>query len=696
MQADVLAPQGLRRRLYALALASVIVPPVAGNAILLFAEVFPFPDWIWLFTDAGGLVMVVFVIIALSVVPPIYRLVVGLPEREPEDAARIIGNLRVLAPWGLLGFVVVYSVVGLYSADLALQRLGLVLQPISEVPLLALSPVPVAIITAFPIYFVFSDTLGRYLAPRGVVATLLPLRFRLIVLGTATPFFVDSFLVGYFYSRTGYLSPETFGVWLTLLVLAAVGTLFAERGMRQSTEPLQSYLSGSDGQTGSLSANTLDELGELTSLLSDLVAQKEAALTELREVQRNARLGTWSLSKDGIMNCSEEALQILGIDPESDSVNLMTIAAQFDAEEAEMITRCFSGAGGRHSPFKLNLSSNSQEKPPTILFSGVPSEVAAEGEVSWSGFVQDVSESVAKERQLQAAQRLESVGKISGGAAHDFNNLLAIILGNLELLRDDEKDPERIELIDSSMEATKRGANLTRSMLSFARRSTLQPSVINLNDTVRNMKNWLSRTIPATIDVETSLLAGIWTTKIDPSLAENAILNLVLNARDAMPEGGKLTIETANLRIDDDYLRARQEDLESGRYVMLAISDTGSGIPHDQVETIFEPFYSTKPVGAGSGMGLSMVQGFMRQSGGTIRVYSELGTGTTIKLYFKAMEAYGDARVPVEDDDHWEPADGHDRNILIVEDEIGVLNALKRTIERAGYHVRVAETGDEA
>ena len=514
---------------------------------------------------------------------------------------------------------------------------------------------------------------------------------------TATPFFVDCFLVGYFYSRTGYVGLETFGVWLTLLVLAGVGTLFAQRGLRQSTEPLQSYLSGANPEAGDLTPVTLDEMGELTSTLSEVVKQKEAALSELQEVQRNAKLGTWKLSGNGVMQLSKEASHILGFQRPFEAQDLDAVTSRLDPEDAEKVRQMIAGEPNAQRPFQITLSvAPNGAEPMTILFSGVPSQDRFNRDVLWSGFLQDVSESVAKERQLLAAQRLESVGKLSGGAAHDFNNLLAVILGNMELLRDGETDVERLGMIDDAIQATQRGSELTRAMLSFARQSDLQVKEIDLNDTVRRMKNWLSRTIPASVEAETSLLAGLWSIRLDPALTENAILNLVLNARDAMPDGGRLTIETANVRIDRDYLQSRQENMETGRYVMLAISDTGAGIPKENLERVFEPFFSTKPLGEGSGMGLSMVEGFMRQSGGTIRVYSEADTGTTIKLYFKAVETTGEAPSPNLLDEEWAVIGAGNKRILLVEDEPEVLNALRKTIERVGYEVLTARSGDEA
>ncbi|CAN0586740.1 unnamed protein product, partial [Ectocarpus sp. 12 AP-2014] len=202
--------------------------------------------------------------------------------------------------------------------------------------------------------------------------------------------------------------------------------------------------------------------------------------------------------------------------------------------------------------------------------------------------------------------------------AHDFNNLLAVILGNLELLRDETEKPGQIDLIDAGIEAVRRGADLTRNMLAFARKSPLKLEVLDLNSLAGKTKNWIGRTLPANILVETSLLAGLWKIEADASATQSAILNLVLNARDAMPNGGKMTIETSNVRIDEEYIENRFEDMEPGRYVMLAVSDNGHGIPKDIVDDIFEPFFTTKPPGSGSGLGLSMILGFMKQSGGSV------------------------------------------------------------------------------
>ena len=306
----------------------------------------------------------------------------------------------------------------------------------------------------------------------------------------------------------------------------------------------------------------------------------------------------------------------------------------------------------------------------------------------------DITELRQTETQLRQAQKMEAIGKLTGGMAHDFNNLLAVILGNLELLDDLVTNEGEKDLVRNSIEATLRGAELTRNMLSFAQKAPLQPTIVDLNHLVRNIKNWTARTLPATIEVETSLLAGLWPVKVDVSSAESGLLNLLLNARDAMPDGGKLTIETSNIRIDEDYLEQRGETIEPGRYVLLAVSDTGEGIHPENLAKIYEPFFTTKRVGEGTGLGLSMLEGFMKQSGGTIRVYSEPGVGTTFKLYFSAMDVGENEPAALAP----EPQDNAENRatILLVEDNSEVLAAMRLALMKVGYHVLVASSGDEA
>ena len=299
----------------------------------------------------------------------------------------------------------------------------------------------------------------------------------------------------------------------------------------------------------------------------------------------------------------------------------------------------------------------------------------------------------SNERLLQS-QKMEAIGQLTGGVAHDFNNLLAVILGNIELVEESGVSGETKQFLGAARAATLRGADLTKSLLSFARQSSLEPVRVNLNDLVRETQAWSSRVIAENIEVEVSLLARLWPVEADPGLTQNALLNLILNAQDAMPRGGKLTIETSNQRIDEEYRRATGEDIDPGRYVLLAVTDTGTGIPREIVSQVFDPFFTTKPVGAGSGLGLSMVQGFMNQSGGMVRIYSEPGVGTTVKLYFKAARGDRDSSVGAPPASQQIAAEG--ARVLVVEDEAAVLDVLVNSLTRAGYQITSARSGDAA
>ena len=315
--------------------------------------------------------------------------------------------------------------------------------------------------------------------------------------------------------------------------------------------------------------------------------------------------------------------------------------------------------------------------------------------------ITDITKRLAEQKQreelqaqLAASQRLETIGQLTGGVAHDFNNLLAVILGNLELMQEECTDEELRMMIQPCIDATLRGAELTRNMLSYSRRAPLQPKIMDLNKLVRDTKNWAGRTLPSNVEIETSLLARLWKVKADPVAAESALLNLILNARDAMPLGGRLTIETSNVRVEAGYIDGRHEKLEPGRYVLVAVSDTGHGIADEDLERIFTPFFSTKSVSHGSGLGLPMVMGFMGQSGGTVQVYSEVGIGTTFKLYFPAETTDQPATAPDHPDEIRQRPQG--KRILLAEDEEEVRSVLTAMLQASGYAVQAAQSGDQA
>jgi len=306
------------------------------------------------------------------------------------------------------------------------------------------------------------------------------------------------------------------------------------------------------------------------------------------------------------------------------------------------------------------------------------------------------------QRIANQAQKMESIGQLTGGIAHDFNNVLAIILGNLEQLKiEEERDnaavnSERGDMITNALAATKRGGDLTKKMLAFARKSSLEPTVLDINTIVQETERWLSRTIPSNIEIETILQSQCWRTSLDPTSLQSAIVNTVVNARDAMPEGGKLTIETSNLRVDQRQVEDIEENVPQGRYVMLSITDTGTGIQTSEQGRVFDPFFTTKEIGFGTGLGLSMVQGFVKQSNGFVRIYSEVGVGTTIKMYFPTAEDNNtvDLVESVQVGDQESP-DSKSR-ILVVDDEIEILNILRSIFVSNGYAVETAASGDQA
>jgi CheY-like chemotaxis protein len=289
---------------------------------------------------------------------------------------------------------------------------------------------------------------------------------------------------------------------------------------------------------------------------------------------------------------------------------------------------------------------------------------------------------------------MEAVGHLTGGVAHDFNNLLQIISANLDLAAagdDVAANPRLNQRLQNAIGAVTRGSRLTGQLLAFARRQPLDPRSIDLGRSIRDMTDLLRRTLGEHIEVETVIAGGLWNTLADPTQVENTILNLAINARDAMPDGGKLTLEVANAFLDDAYVAAHEE-VAPGQYVMLAVSDTGSGMTKEVASRVFEPFFTTKPEGKGTGLGLAQAYGFVKQSGGHIKVYSEPGDGTTIKLYLPRTRREKDAIEAAAG----LPVQGGSEHILVVEDDEGVRAAVVDMLAELGYRVSKAENAESA
>jgi len=298
------------------------------------------------------------------------------------------------------------------------------------------------------------------------------------------------------------------------------------------------------------------------------------------------------------------------------------------------------------------------------------------------------------EEQLRQAQKMEAVGQLTGGIAHDFNNLLAGIVGSLDLMqtRIAQGRTEYVErYAKAAMSSAQRAAALTHRLLAFARRQPLDPKPVNANQLIASMEDLLRRTIGPMHALEIVTAGGLWTTLCDPNQLESAILNLAINARDAMPDGGKLTIETANAHLDDAYAAAHL-DVTPGQYVAICVTDTGMGMPPDVIERVFEPFFTTKPLGQGTGLGLSMVYGFAKQSEGHVKIYSEVGQGTTIRIYLPRHRGAAQEEMPAVSLTEVPRAEAGE-TVLVVEDEPVIRNLIVEVLQDLGYRALEAPDG---
>jgi signal transduction histidine kinase len=317
--------------------------------------------------------------------------------------------------------------------------------------------------------------------------------------------------------------------------------------------------------------------------------------------------------------------------------------------------------------------------------------------------VQDeIAERMKAEAALRQTQKMEAIGQLTGGVAHDFNNLLTVVMGGLEAIQkqvafiDASGPAQRIERATSlSMQGAQKAATLTKRLLAFARRQPLDPKPLDAGQLVTGLADMLQRTLGETVSLETVNGAGLWLTQADPGELENALMNLAINARDAMPDGGRLTIETSNAFLDDAYVEGITEPVTAGQYVLIAVSDTGCGIPEDALAQVFEPFFTTKEVGKGTGLGLSQVYGFVRQSSGHIKIYSESGEGTTVKVYLPRLVSAPNSG-PSDHDPEPERVHGGSETILVVEDHDDLRGFSTGVLSDLGYRVLSAASGSEA
>ncbi len=451
-------------------------------------------------------------------------------------------------------------------------------------------------------------------------------------------------------------------------------------------------IAGSDGQVTRWFGTCTDiqELVEARNLLSRSREQLE------REVEERTR------ELDRILSVSEDLFVVCGPDGRFVSAN-PAWAKALGQEPEKLVGRAFRdlvepddaerfsnamaalAQGGGAQEVDLRLKRNGGG------FRWYTWSWIAEGEAIY-GSGRDVTERNQLEAQLRQAQKMETVGKLTGGVAHDFNNLLQVISGNLQLLTKDVAGNPRAETrVQNALAGVSRGSKLASQLLAFGRRQPLEPKVVNVGRLVAGLEDMLRRTLGDAIDVETVISGGLWNTVVDPAQVENALLNLAINARDAMDGVGKLTIEAGNAYLDDAYARAHAE-VTPGQYVVVAVTDTGCGMTPDILAQVFEPFFSTKPEGKGTGLGLSMVYGFVKQSGGHVKIYSEPGQGTTVKLYLPRSTAKEDVLVAADTG----PVKGGAETILVAEDDEEVRATAVEMLTELGYKVLKAKDAASA
>jgi signal transduction histidine kinase/ActR/RegA family two-component response regulator len=441
--------------------------------------------------------------------------------------------------------------------------------------------------------------------------------------------------------------------------------------------------------------------GMLASLLSELLHRSRRRAEESQRVQAHVAatvpgvIYAYRRKPDGtnaMPYVSPAVETVIGISARTWQSEASPLFSRIHPDDAAAARAGIAESARTMAPWRATFRIHHPRKGDIWIAGNSIPEREPDGSICWYGFFQDVTEIKRMDERLQQAQKAEALGQLTGGVAHDFNNLLGVVSGNLELLRDAVATRlELHDLADSALTAIDRGAMLTRSLLAFARQQPLSPTAVNVNNLVRDLIPLLQRTLGETIRITFAQAAAAWLCDVDPGQLQNAIINLAVNSRDAMPDGGELTIETANAVLDQNYAAAHAE-LAPGEYVMLAVSDTGTGMAPEIVARAFEPFFTTKGLAAGSGLGLSMVYGFVKQSRGHVNIYSEPGHGTTVKLYLPRRLGTDDkVRVP----DAAAHVPGHEK-ILVVEDDEAMRRLAGRLLRAMGYAAVEAGTVVEA
>jgi PAS domain S-box-containing protein len=433
--------------------------------------------------------------------------------------------------------------------------------------------------------------------------------------------------------------------------------------------------------------------------------EREAALHDLQDFTRLALsavngVGVWTYDvASDCFTCDPAVSELYDIDPDQAAKGIWREGFLANVLEEDRGKLLSTMAGGLAKRGDLELEYRIKHKDGTVrwvLSRGHTYFDAEDRPVRRTGVAIETTKNRMLEAQLRQSQKMEAVGQLTGGLAHDFNNLLTSIMGNLELLQN-RVSQGRFENLskyaDTAREAAKRAAALTHRLLAFSRRQTLDSKPTDANQLVSGMEELINRTVGPEIEVETFLFDTLWTTLCDPNQLENAILNLAINGRDAMPDGGMLTIETANVSLDPPV--AQERDMAAGDYVEICVTDTGTGMPPDVIAHAFDPFYTTKPTGEGTGLGLSMIYGFVKQSGGQVRIYSEVDTGTTMRLYLPRHAGEMAFEQPLPELSQ-APRARSGETVLVVDDEPTVRMLITEVLGELGYEAIEAADGARA
>ncbi len=535
----------------------------------------------------------------------------------------------------------------------------------------------------------------------------------------------------------GYAAAEAVGRPLSILLPARTSGVHAAFVREFGVSPVQSRRMGERSAVAgarkdgtefpaevSISKLAMPNGATYTAVVRDISERvKSEALARERErrlslVLSAGQMGTFDVDeRTGTLRQDETAAQLLDLPAATKEISVAAFMNRVHVADRDAVAQQLDRLRKAGGDYTIEFRVDAADGGVRWLTSQGFCEVGADGTaIRTTGVVRDVTlrkqaeaalearvaertgelrEQIERREEAQTAllrsQKLQAVGELAGGMAHDFNNLLTVIAGNLELLGLGQLDAKARDFLHRAQEAAKMGGRLASRLLIIGRRQRLQPVTIDLNELARSMTDVLRRTLGDQVEVHADFSGDLWPTRADVSEIENAILNLAINARDAMPHGGKLVISTSNMALGPDDV-AGEAGLKSGDYVMLSVSDTGVGIPPEHLARVFEPYFTTKEAGRGTGLGLSTIYGFAKQSGGHLTIYSEVGRGTAVRLYLpRAANATADAVRPAAT-----PEQAAGETVLVVEDSPDVRDVTAKRLDMLGYRVLIAENGPAA